>query len=80
MGRPKKNVVVQEKEMPTFHEDDLLPKKSLFRVDEAADYFQITNRCIYRWIEHGILQAEKIQGCVRIPRKSILACRFNRPQ
>lgn len=53
-----------------------LPKKDLLRVDEVASYFSVTPRTIYLWIEHGHLVAEKIVGCVRVTRKSVLKCRF----
>ena len=58
-------------------DDSFLPKKALFRVDEAASYFNVSNSCIYTWIAHGHLQAEKIVGVVRVTRASILNCRFN---
>ena len=57
-------------------DDPLLPQKSLFRPDEVADYFDCARSTIYLWIDHGILKAEKIKGIVRIPRQSILECRF----
>ena len=59
-------------------DDPRLPDKSLFRVDEVADYFRITERCVHLWIEHGHLKAEKIVGSVRVPRESILRCRFRK--
>lgn len=58
--------------------DPRLPDKSLFRVDEAASYFRVTDGCIRLWIQHGHLKEEKIVGSVRISRESILKCRFNR--
>lgn len=61
-----------------MREDPLLPQKSLFRIEEVAAYFQVTERCIWLWIEHGHLQAEKIVGSTRIPRNSILECRFRK--
>ena len=58
-----------------------LPQKPLLRVDEVATYFDVTNRTIYLWIDHGLLQAEKYNGIIRIPRDSIknfrLASRMN---
>ena len=56
--------------------DHGLPKKALFRVDEVACYFGVTERCVRLWIEHGHLRAEKIVGSVRVSRESILHCRF----
>ena len=57
---------------------DYLPKKDLFRVDEVAAYFDVSERAIKRWISHGHLEAEQIIGCVRITRNSILSCRFKK--
>jgi excisionase family DNA binding protein len=56
--------------------DHGLPKKELFRVEEVAEYFGVTERTIRLWIEHGHLDKEKIVGIVRVPRRSILRCRF----
>ena len=56
--------------------DHGLPKKELFRVDEVASYFGISERCVRLWIDHGHLQCEKIVGSIRITRGSILRCRF----
>jgi excisionase family DNA binding protein len=53
-----------------------LPKKDLFRPDEVADYLMISKSTVYLWVDHGILQAEKIKGTIRIPRKSIVNCRM----
>lgn len=59
-------------------DDEFLPKKSLFTTFEVAEYFQVTDRTIRLWMEHGILKGEKIQGTLRISRESILMCRFKR--
>jgi excisionase family DNA binding protein len=48
-----------------------LPKKELLRIDEAADYFSVTTKTIYLWIDHGLLEAEKLGGVLRVPRSSI---------
>ncbi len=53
-----------------------LPAKDLFRVDEVATYFDVTERTIRLWIEHGHLTAEKIVGTIRIPREAVLNCRI----
>ena len=58
------------------HDTTGLPKKDLFRVDEVAKYFDVTERTIFSWIAQGHLEAEKIVGTLRIPRGSILNCRF----
>jgi len=53
-----------------------LPQKPLLRVDEVASYFDVTNRTIYLWIDHGLLEAEKYKGIIRIPRGSIVNFRL----
>lgn len=58
-----------------------LPNKELLRVEEAAEYFQVTDRTIYLWIDHGHLQAERIGPgkSIRITRESALNCRLVNP-
>ena len=53
-----------------------LPQKELLRVDEVANFFSVTDRCIRLWIEHGHLKAERIVGAIRVTRESVLKCRF----
>ena len=54
-----------------------LPDKELFRVEEVAEYFGVTKKTIYLWIDHGHLKAEKISGSIiRISRDSLEKCRF----
>jgi excisionase family DNA binding protein len=48
-----------------------LPKKPLLRVDEVAAYFDVTEKTIYLWIEHGLLEAEKYKRVIRVTRESI---------
>lgn len=57
-------------------EDDqsMLPKKDLFRVDEVATYFSISESTVRLWIQHGHLTAIKKPGSIKISRKSILDC------
>ena len=55
-----------------------LPARELLRIDEVANYFQVTERTIRLWIAHGHLAAEKIVGTLRITKTSIANCRFNR--
>lgn len=90
MGRLKKikDAVTQEETItsevkddpipvePKIKDDPLLTRKSLFRIDEAASYFGVTDRCIRLWIEHGHLAGEKVVGSIRVSRDSILKCRF----
>jgi excisionase family DNA binding protein len=53
-----------------------LPKKPLWRVDEVAAHFDVSPRTIYLWIDHGLLEAEKPSGVIRIPRESIINFRL----
>ena len=61
-------------EAKTPADDPYLPKKSLFRIDEVAVFFSVTERTIRLWIEHGILRAVKKGGVIRVLRESILEC------
>ncbi|MGR9116951.1 MAG: helix-turn-helix domain-containing protein [Gammaproteobacteria bacterium] len=54
-----------------------LPQKDLFRIDEVAVYFDVSEQAIRLWIQHGHLRAEKHRGILRVPRESIVRCRFN---
>jgi excisionase family DNA binding protein len=54
-----------------------LPNKALLRVGEVAQYFSVTDRTVFLWIEHGHLKTEKTPGGQwRITRKSLDECRF----
>lgn len=65
----------QEEEVEV--EAEFLPKKDLFRLDEVAEYFNTEVRTIRNWIDHGHLElVEKHRGQLRVPRVSILKCRF----
>ncbi len=57
-------------------DDSGLPMKALFRIDEVATYFDISERTVWLWIQHGHLEAQKIVGSTRVSRESILKCRF----
>lgn len=49
-----------------------LPDRKLLRVDEVALFFDVTERTIRLWIEHGHLQAEKYNGrTLRILKESV---------
>lgn len=54
-----------------------LPQKALLRVDEVAAYFDVTDRTVRLWLEHGFFEAKKIGGVVRIYRESVLNCGRN---
>ena len=56
---------------------EFLPKKDLFRLDEVAGYLHVDVKTIRNWIDHGHLtMVEKHRGQLRVPRLSILRCRF----
>jgi len=46
-----------------------LPKKVLLRPDEVADFWSVSVKTVYRWIDSGILGSVKKAGTIRIPRK-----------
>ena len=81
MARPKKTGNIPS-EKPEDHTDIMdapgLPKKDLFRIDEVAEYFDVTNRTVNLWINHGHLDALKKVGTVRITRESIVRCKFKK--
>lgn len=54
-----------------------LPDKKLFRVDEVAAFLDVDRSTIYRWIDHGLLAAEKYNRVIRISRESLLNFRFS---
>ena len=54
-----------------------LPDKPLLRVGEVAIYFNVTERTVYLWIEHGLIKTESTPGGqIRVTKKSIDQCRF----
>lgn len=58
---------------------DELPRKKLYRVSEVAEYFNVTERTVYIWIEHGHLDTELTPHQQwRITRESIDRCRFSK--
>lgn len=57
-----------------------LPSRALLRVEEVAEYFAVTPRTIYLWIEHKHLVAEKLSGVIRVTRESVLAFRLRSRQ
>ena len=53
-----------------------LPNKPLLRVGEVAEYFGVTNRTVYSWIEHKHLEIEWTPGKqMRVTTESINKCR-----
>ena len=72
--------VQHEKNDMTEKDDSFLPKKSLFTVFEVSEYFGVTERTVRLWIEHGHLSSVKIVGSTRVPRESIIQCRFKKDE
>lgn len=51
-----------------------LPDRPL-RVDEVAEYWSVTVRTVYLWIEHGKLTiAPTPSGAIRVTRESVISC------
>lgn len=48
---------------------DLPDAKKLYRVDEVAEFYEVTRQCVYLWEQHG-----KIDG-VRRPGKPLMITR-----
>ena len=53
-----------------------LPKRDLFRINEVAQYFSVSESTIRTWIQHGHFQIEKLRGTIWVPRASILKFRL----
>jgi len=49
-----------------------LPKKTLLRPEEAAEFFSVDVKTVYAWCDDGTLQSMKIKGTMRIYRQSIM--------
>lgn len=53
--------------------DNSLPKKPHYRVDEAANYCEVSRQTIYRWVECGLLDAVRIgKKKIKITRESLI--------
>ena len=84
MARPEKiektvteEPIIAETQEKQSIEDIGLPDKDLFRIDEVARYFSVSERTIWLWIQHGKLQTKKMVGSTRVLKDSILKWRFN---
>jgi len=65
------------KEAENMEENDItLPAKDLFRIDEVANYFSVTDQTIRLWIDHGHFEIEKLHGSIRVLRRSIVSFRL----
>jgi len=85
----KKPVVEQKTEIQTEIQPEItpvetesiedltgLPNRDLFRINEVASYFSVSDRTIRLWIDHGHFQIEKLRGTIWVPRSSILKFRL----
>jgi len=54
-----------------------VPEKDLYRINEAADYFNVSEESIRLWIDHGHLELEIEKGIRKVTWDSMLACQFN---
>ncbi len=52
-----------------------LPEKSLLRPDEVAQFWRVSVKTVYRWIDMGIISAVKKSGTIRVPREKIKGVR-----
>ena len=55
-----------------------LPNKDLLRIDEVAEYFQVTDETIRLWVEHGHLEVLRPGPgrIMRITKESVDKCIF----
>jgi len=61
--------------------NDSIKERRLFRVSEVAIMFDVTERCVYLWLENGHLQTELSPGGQnRITKESIDGCRFKKKE
>lgn len=42
--------------------------KEHYRVDELADFLDVSRRTVYEWIDCGIIKVVRVQKTIRIPR------------
>lgn len=45
--------------------------KNCYRIEELAEYFKISKRTSYRFIEEGYITPVKIRNCLRVPLEEI---------
>ena len=75
MGRPKKKVNKVEIDKPNY----VLKKAEieLMRINEVATFFNVTERTVYLWIDHGHLKAIKTPGGgLRVLKESVDNCKL----
>lgn len=58
---------------------ELLPNPVLLRVEEVAHYFDVTERTVYLWVQHGhLVKVETPGGQIRITKESVEKCKFRK--
>jgi excisionase family DNA binding protein len=64
-------------EGPILKTRDPFPDRPLLRVSEVASYYDVTDRTVYLWLEHGHLSSEKTPGGqTRVTKQSVMDCKF----
>jgi len=48
-----------------------LPNRKLLRVDEVARFFDVSERTVRLWLDHGLLKSGKMHGSLRVLKSSI---------
>jgi excisionase family DNA binding protein len=48
-----------------------LPIKKTYHPQEVADYYRVSRKSVYRWIQIKALRAVSVNGRLRIPREAI---------
>lgn len=77
MKKKPKDLVDRRVETVAPPQMDAPPQKALLRVSEVAQYFDVTDRTVYLWIEHGHLEIEMTPGGQkRVTKDSVDKCRF----
>ena len=52
---------------------DTLPDRPRLRVDEVANFFDVSPQAVYLWIQHGKLDVERTPGgSIRVIRDSVV--------
>lgn len=68
---------VKKVEKPEKIDDSALPNKDFFRIDEVARYFDVSDRTVRMWIDHGHFETERLGGTIiRVLRDSVLRFRL----
>jgi excisionase family DNA binding protein len=64
--------MVQDLKLPVHREQiSSAPLKRHYRLDEAAVYFGISERTVYRLLDDGDLQPIRIRRCLRVSEEEI---------